>query len=269
MRKKVPADDRQFGVIAGSGMAGVVDAFEVAQRVAFEDIDGVGAATVAGHRGEVCRCRADGRGLLIALGRRHRYEGEARAAYRLVEWLSESGVTDLVVASAAGGLRSFHEPGEMVVARGIVDLQQRERAAPPRPPQGARGMGCIASARARALRGRLRTDLGLTRELEAAAARAGVAVGRGVLACLDGPTYETHAEVRFLRRIGADVVTMSSAPEIEAANTLGLPVASILLITNRATGVGASVPGHDEVVEEAARGSRRIAGLILELINSQ
>jgi len=237
-----------LAVVAGSGMSGVAEAFEAEATVPFEAIEGVGACTVAGHPGEVRWCRAGAVRLALVLGRRHVYEGEPGAMFRLFEWLRDEGVTDVVVASAAGSLRREVRAGEFVVVWDVLDLQNR-----------------TPSSKA-PLERRTAVDPGLTRALERACLAAGVRATRGVLACHAGPAYETPAEVTFSQRTGATLVTMSAAPEIAYAGALGMRVAALAAITNAATGIEHATPVHEEVIEAAGRASAGLARLISQLV---
>jgi purine-nucleoside phosphorylase len=242
-----------FAFIAGSGLGAVADGFDVEERVPFETIPGVGCATVPGHRGEVLRCRSAGATCWVVMGRRHIYEGDATPIRALVSWLAERGATDLVVTSAAGSLRTTLSPGDLVLVTGVLDLQSQHVATG------------VATAPDRGLR-RRNVDTGLSRRIVEAAGRAGVALHSGIVACLDGPTYETPAEVAFLQTAGADFATMSAAPEIAAAAETGLRVACIGAITNPGTGIGNASPGHTEVLSAASAMAPVLGRIFLELV---
>jgi purine-nucleoside phosphorylase len=251
-----------LALISGSGMSGVADGFAVESTTPFDAIEGVGACTVAGHRGEVRWCRWGEARFAVVLGRRHLYEGEPRAMRRLFEALHAGGVRAVVVASAAGSLARDVAPGELVIVRDALDFQNRDRrtgaAARRRDAHGAAG---------RPVR-RLTIDPGLSAALERACLAAGVRATRGVLACFAGPTYETPAEVEWSRFTGAALVTMSAAPEIAFANQLGMPVAVLTTITNFATGVGHSMPDHEDVVDIAGSACAGLARIILQLLET-
>lgn len=241
-----------LAVIAGSGMGAAAEGFHTNGCVSFADIAGVGRCTVDGHRGEVLLCDVDGIGVMFVLGRRHVYEGDPDAMRHLLRWIRQRGVTDLVVASAAGSLRTHITPGEFVVIRDAIDLQCR----PPSPggpavPRGERLL-CVHG--------------GLTHALEDAAWRAGVGCERGTLACLSGPAYESPAEVMAAQRTGADVVTMSAAPEILYAGECGMRVAALAAVTNHATGVGHAVPDHADVLANAWHMSRQLGQIVRQLV---
>ena len=247
------SSQRTFAFIAGSGLGEAAAGFEVASRVSFEEIPEVGGATVAGHRGEVLRCRMGNGACWIVLGRRHIYEGAVAPVRALVSWLARQGVTDLVTASAAGSLRTTLEPGALVLVSSVLDLQSRHAGM-------GRGAGIARGDRRRGV------DPGLCLLVEQAAARAGVTLHRGVAACLDGPTYETPAEVSFLQGAGADLATMSAAPEIAAAGENGLRVACIGAITNPGTGIGKAAPGHGAVLTTAEAMAPALGRILTELV---
>jgi len=241
-----------LAVIAGSGMASVADAVACERVVRFDEIDGVGACTVYGHSGEVREGTLEGMPCLMVVGRRHVYERETTAMTRLIAWLFARGATHLLVTSAAGGLRHTLEPGELLVAHDLIDRQNRGLLG------GGRSTGNA--------RNPLRLDPSLRTAVERAATRAAVPWHRGILVCGSGPAYETSAEVRALQEADGSVATMSAAPEVAAANALGLPVAVAALITNPGTGISATALSHDEVLQVGREAAGRVAGLVRQLI---
>jgi purine nucleoside phosphorylase len=269
---------RGLAIIAGSGMAALADrlASRLADRqtVRFDEIDGVGACTVEGHRGEVWLGRLHdgssrgrlGRRLALVLGRRHAHEGGELGMAALMRWLAARGVSDVVSVSAAGSLCRTLRPGELVVIRGLIDLQNRDSLQPgPRRPRVADGFRGEGPALERGGGGRrAAVSARLTLELEAAARRVGVGLQRGVLACGAGPAYETRAEVGALQAAGADVATMSAAPEAQYASELGMEIAMVVAVTNWCTGIGSESPDHHRVLEEAGRTCGALAALLLQ-----
>ena len=249
--------ERRLAVIAGSGMGKVADGFHHDETIPFAEIDGVGQCTVRGHLGEVRLCRSATGRFAVVLGRRHFYEGSADAVGALIAWLAGRGTTHILSLSAAGALTTKLEPGDLVLADGIIDDQNRSTPAPV--------TGGAMSFPGRPAR-RLRCDSDLSRAVESAAKDAGVAVHRGTIVCSAGPVYETSAEVWRMQRFGADLATMSAAPEVAFATSAGLGVAVLAVITNPATGILHAIPGHDEVVEQAARAAGPVGRIISELV---
>lgn len=247
-----------LAVIAGSGLGGLAEAMAARRVIPFATLDGVGECTVAGHAGEIRVGDIEGRSCLLVLGRRHVYEGDPYRVERLIEHLAAEGASALLVTSAAGSLRRALRAGELVVVRDLIDRQNCAVVASRRGLVGCRARGSPPS--------RLRVDPVLTAGLERAALAAGVPCQPGTLVCGSGPPYETVAEVGSLQVAGGDVATMSAAPEVAAANRLGLPVAVLAVVTNPCTGVEASAPSHREVLEAGARASHALAGLIRQFI---
>ena len=265
-----------LAVIAGSGMGGLGPALEKrmdrVESVSFDDIEGVGTCSVDGHAGEVRIGRIktppdgiDGRQLAIVMGRRHAYEGGVLGMAPLMRWLAGRGTRSVIAVSAAGSLHAGLRAGELVIIRDIIDLQNRAflqpsfRRAPRRDAPG--------------LETRAARHTGLSRQLslalEAAARRAGVPVQRGVLACGAGPSYETPAEVQVLRRLGADVATMSAAPEVEYAADSGMKIAVVAAVTNAGTGMGPEPPDHERVMEVGAAMSGGLAKILVQWIENK
>jgi purine-nucleoside phosphorylase len=244
---------RRFAFIAGSGMDSLARAIAVRREVRFDAIAGVGACGVEGHAGRVLEGTVDGSPCTLVMGRRHVYEGDPGAVARLIEWLSESGVTDLVMASAAGALHRRLGSGDLVVARDVIDLQNRDRLARRKP-----GAPVTVGER-------LSIDRGLSAAIERAATAARVPWQRGTVVCGVGPAYETESEVRVFQQWG-DVATMSAAPELAAASRLGVRAAAVALVTNPCTGIAASRPNHHEVLEAGARAAAGLVAVVKQLI---
>lgn len=249
----------KLAVVVGSGMGGLADELVCEHRVRFEDIDGAGACTVPGHTGEVREGTLAGRPCALVMGRRHFYEGHASAMLHLIAWLAEREVTHLLVTSAAGALNRSISPGEIVVVRDLIDLQNRtpHRADPSHSSIDRPAVGTGL---------RMALDACLVAALERAAVTAGVAWHRGTLVCGSGPAYETAAEVRSLQVGAGDVATMSAAPEVVAANRIGLPVAVAALVTNPGTGIAQSALSHGEVLEVGRQSVGRVGALVTQLI---
>lgn len=236
-------------VIAGSGLGDLASLVRAQRVTPFSALDGVGACTVNGHAGEIRDGSIAGRRVLLVLGRRHLYEGDPASVDRLIDGLAGMGATSLLLTSAAGALRRWLEPGELVVVRDVVDLQNRARLA-------RSGTGPPP-----------RLDPVLTLRLERAAVAAGVAWQRGTLACGSGPAYETVAEVSALQIAGADVAAMSAAPELSRAGRIGLPAAAVAVVTNPCTGLGDTAPSHREVLAVGRRAVRSLGDLVTAFIS--
>jgi purine-nucleoside phosphorylase len=235
-------------VVLGSGLGRVVERLAVTAEIGFADLPGFAAPTVRGHSGRALAGAFDGVPVLVFQGRTHSYEGHPRdrvtAAVRLA---ADLGVKRLILTNAAGGIRADLNPGDLMAIRGHIKLLDRD------------------AWRAAALRTASRLNVGpysprlIDRLTE-------LGLPAGTYAALTGPCYETPAEIRALAAMGADAVGMSTAMEAEAARDLGLEVAAVSCITNKAAGLAAGPLDHKEVLQTAAAPADRLANLIGRLV---
>lgn len=230
----------RVAVILGSGLGAVVDRVSPVAEAKFAVIPGFAAPTVHGHGGRAVLGDWAGVRVLVFQGRMHFYEGHtwdrATATVRLA---AEFGVKRLLLTNAAGGIHDSLNPGDLMAIRDhikLLDANSWKNLTPvlPYSPRLIAKMNLFA----------------------------------GTYAALTGPTYETPAEIRALRSMGADAVGMSTAMEAEAAARLGLEVTAISCITNKAAGLSSGVLDHSEVQQIAGRGdvSERMANLLELLI---
>lgn len=245
------------GVILGSGLGGLAGRLERAVVIPYEEIPYFPVSRVAGHPGRlVVGELADGETrvpLAVMQGRVHGYEGwtaeEVAFGARVLCWL---GVRALLVTNAAGGVNPALAPGDLVRIVDHLNLsgqnplvgENDERLGPRFP-----DLSEAYDARLGAL-------------LAEAAAAIGAPLRSGVYACLPGPSYETPAEVRMLRALGADVVGMSTVPEVIAARHMGVPVAGLSVVSNHAAGLARKPLSHEDVAETARRVEDRLSALV-------
>jgi purine-nucleoside phosphorylase len=240
-------------VVLGSGLAGVTSDFLERAAVPFGDIPGLVPPTVQGHKGRLAVGEWAGTPALVFFGRLHFYEGHSwDVVTGTVRVLAQLGVKRLILTNAAGGIHPSLGPGSLMAIRDHLTLLGREAwrelAAGARPPSPY-------SARL----------IQAMQEHEAAAGRELLA---GVYAALTGPSYETPAEIRALRACGADVVGMSTAMEAEGAVALGLEVAAISCVTNKAAGLSAAPLDHHEVLVNAKLAVEQLAELLGHLLRT-
>jgi purine-nucleoside phosphorylase len=231
------------GVVLGSGLGAFADALEEARVLPFGEIPHFPASTVDGHRGALVVGLCRGVPVAVLKGRVHFYEG-----YRLdevvfpVRVLGRLGVRTLVLTNAAGAINPAFAPGDLMVIEDHVNLLgnpllgRNEDELGPRFPD-------MSEAYDRRLRD----------ALEAAGRAAGARVHRGVYVAMTGPSYETPAEIRMARVLGADAVGMSTVPEVIAARHMGTRVAGLSCLTNMAAGVCDRALDHAEVLETGER----------------
>lgn len=220
-------------LILGSGMSSMLNRDEI--EIEVEEESGV-----EGHRGAIALWKRGGEEVMIALGRRHLYEGWSMGdVAAIVHRARERGARRMIVTNAAGGLNPLLRVGDLMLIDDIL-------------PMPGFSFGSTISDRS-GMRLPELFDRGLCDEVEERCIRVGVALSRGVYAMVSGPSYETRAEVRMLRRIGADAVGMSTLPEVLAARGWGMRSLGVSLITNIATGVSSHSVSHSDVLDVAAR----------------
>ena len=243
-------------VVLGSGWRPAADRVgEVVGEVATTDLPGFPEATVPGHAATVRSVEAPGgRRVLTFLGRVHGYEGHGpETVVHAVRTAHAAGCSVVVLTNAAGGIREGLAVGQPVLIADHLNLTGRSPVAGPMP---ATGLPPRFVDLTDAYSGRLRD---LAREVEPS-------LTEGVYAGLPGPHYETPAEIRMLRTLGADLVGMSTVWETIAARHLGLEVLGLSLVTNLAAGVGGVPLDHDEVLAAGRAAAERMGDLLAEVV---
>lgn len=255
-----PALERpRLAIVLGSGLGGVVDLLDPAPRLrlAYRDVPHVPGAAVEGHAGELVAGTAGGLPTLILSGRAHPYEGHSqREATLLLRAVLSLGVETMIVTNAAGGLNPAFEPGEVMVIADQINLSGDN---PLRGPN-LDGLGPRFPDMTDAY------DPELRAQARASGERTGVPLREGVYVMLAGPSYETRAEMRMLRGLGADAVGMSTAHEVIVARHAGVRVLGFSLITNKATDDVVEGPTHEEVIEVGRVGAERLVTLLGDLL---
>jgi inosine/guanosine/xanthosine phosphorylase family protein len=252
--------DARLGLVLGSGLGGVVDAMEISAEASFDEVRGFASASVKAHAGRVLQARASGQEILVLQGRPHAYEGLSSADVVLpVAVLERLGCSVVVLTNAAGGLRPQMVAGELAVLDDLVDLHLHDVA---------RGIlvgdpGIDAGLFARAARPGAVFDPGLADCIERAARSERIGLRRATYASVWGPNYEESATIGWLRRIGADVVGMSTGPEAAYLKAVGVRVAGLSCITNVAVEHGAAEVSHDEVVQVGGESGTEFSTLLL------
>lgn len=248
----------ESAIVLGSGLASVADALEDARAVPYSQIPGYPETTVAGHPGRLASGRLGGRKVLAFCGRVHGYEGyppdEVGFGIRVAATL---GVTSVIVTNVSGGIDPSLRIGEIVAISDHVNLTG---ASPLRGPNDERlGPRFVDMTD---------TYTPALRRIAAAAAQEafGASLREGVYAGMAGPQYETPAEVRMLRVLGADVVGMSTVHEVIVARHSNLDVLGLSLVANAAAGVMPEPLSHEDVTKAAAAGAGRLATLIAAVL---
>jgi purine-nucleoside phosphorylase len=220
------------------------DALLAATVIPYREIPGWPQSTAVGHAGKLVIGLLDGLPVAALSGRVHLYEGyTAQQVVYGVRTLGMMGVESLVLTNAAGGVNPSYRPGQLVLIGDHINLMgQNPLTGPNDESLGLRfpDMSEAYSKRYREIAQEAGKEMGLD-------------LSEGVYAALSGPSYETPAEIRYLRTIGADLVGMSTAPETIAANHMGLKVLGISCVTNFAAGVTDQKLDHKEVLEAGER----------------
>ena len=245
----------QIAVILGSGLGAFAEELTDAVEIPYAEIPGFPRSTAIGHAGRLVIGNLGTTPVAVMAGRVHLYEGytAAEAAFG-VRALGRFGVRTLIVTNAAGGIGTQLQQGSLVLISDHINLQgQSPLTGPNDDTLGQRfpDMTEAYSHRLRVLAQHVAEGMGLH-------------LHEGVYAALPGPNYETPAEIRYLRTIGADLVGMSTVPEVIAANHMGLEVLGISCVTNLASGMSGNKLNHAEVLETG----NRVRGLLVELLRT-
>ena len=244
------------GIVLGSGLGSLADTLAEAVAIPFGDLPGWPPATAPGHVGRLLLGRLDGVPVALLQGRLHLYEGNAPGLVaQPVLLMGALGARIVVLTNAAGGLNPVYGPGTLMVIADHINLTGDN----PLIGQNADAMGERFTDLSEAWSPRLRAAL------HAAGQAEGVALTEGVYIGLTGPTYETPAEVRMLRRLGGDAVGMSTVLEAIAARWAGLELAGVSLVTNPGAGYGRPIT-HEEVLVAGAETGPKLARVLRRFV---
>jgi purine-nucleoside phosphorylase len=241
------------GMVLGSGLGAMADRVEERVVIPYEEIPEFPATTVPGHAGRLVVGKLGGTPVAVLEGRSHLYEGtsaeDVAFGVRLLAWF---GVRSILLTCAAGAVNPTLAPGQLVRITDHLNLTganpltggNDERIGPRFPDMGEA------------------YDARLGGVLDACATRLGMPLPTGVYAGLAGPSYETPAEVRMLRSLGADLVGMSTVLEVIAARHAGVRVAALALVTNLAAGLSAEALAHERVLAAGVEARERLGRLL-------
>lgn len=243
-------------IVLGSGLSAIEGELTDASMIPFEDVPGFPAPSVEGHAGRYVVGRLGGADVLIQSGRFHFYEGHSSDVVGAPVRIAASlGVRGIVFTNASGAIRPTLEPGDLVLLSDHINLMSRSPLVGPVLPNETRFPDMSA-----AYDPRLR-ELALEAALET-----GEPLHEGTYVAVLGPSYETPAEVRMLGGFGADVVGMSTVPEVLVARALGLRCVGFSVVTNQAAGLNPGTLSHREVLDVGASAGARLAALLTLLV---
>jgi purine-nucleoside phosphorylase len=247
----------QIAIVLGSGLGDFTSSLRNATGVLYADIPNWPLSAIVGHAGTLVVGTLGGRRVAALSGRAHYYEGHSlQTAAFATRVTGQLGVRTIVLTNAAGGINLAFKPGTLMVIDDHINLMGSSPLVGPNDERLGPRFPDMTEAYSKRLR-----DVA-----DAAAASRGITVAHGIYAALHGPSYETPAEIRFLRTIGADAVGMSTVPETIAARHMGMEVLGISCITNPAAGVLPQPLVHDEVMEVARRVRGEFSALLEAII---
>jgi xanthosine phosphorylase len=258
LRLRAPAPPR-VGIVLGSGLGAVADAVQDANVVGYEELPGFPRPTVAGHAGSAVLGRIGGVPVAVLQGRAHVYEGPPMDQIRTpVRTLRAAGAEILILTNAAGSLRAEVGAGSLMAISDHINMT---------------GVNVLTGPNDEAIGPRFPSlrdayDPELRAQLHATAKDIGVMLHEGVYLAVGGPSFETPAEIRAFRTLGADAVGMSTVHETIVARHAGMRVAAISAISNLAEGMQDEPLSHEQTLRDAARAANDLAPLITRFVEN-
>lgn len=256
IRKRISDYNPKIGIVLGSGLGLFGDSLYNPVIIPYDEIEGFPPKTVEGHKGRLIIGSLKDKDIVVMQGRFHLYEGYnvANLVYP-VRVLSELGISVLIVTNAAGGIKRGLSPGDFMIIIDHINLTGENPL-----------IGIKADKISPFVDMTKAYDPGLIRLARSAGKRIGIQVSSGILAAVKGPSYETPAEIKALKRLGADAVCMSTVLEVIIAGYLGMKVLGISLITNYAAGISPERLTHKSVIGVANANAERFTRLMTVIV---
>jgi purine-nucleoside phosphorylase len=237
-------------LILGSGLGGVAKAVRNAKTVPYGELDGFPQGGVSGHAGALVAGELGKHKVAVLSGREHYYEhGNAAAMRNALEQLAQVGVTKLVATNSAGSLRKKVGPGAVMQINDHINFSGTNPLIGEQ--DDSRFVGLTSAY-----------DFDLIKSFRRAAKREDIALSKGTYMWFSGPTFETPAEIRMAKMMGADAVGMSTVPEVILARFLGLRVAAFSCITNLGAGMTGDELSHEETKENGPKAGLRLQAIL-------
>lgn len=247
----------EIGLILGSGLGVIADLVENPVVIEYQDIPHFPVSTVEGHAGELLLGKVAGREVLLMKGRFHMYEGYGVDTVAFpVRVMKELGIGAVLVTNAAGGVNTSYKAGDLMLIRDHINFTFRNPLIGPNFSELGVRFPDMSEAYSKRLR----------EAAKAVAAEQGIELQEGVYIGLLGPSYETPAEIRMMRTLGADAVGMSTVAEVIVARHAGMEVLGFSCISNMAAGILDQPLSHEEVMETTERVKMTFLQLILGII---
>ena len=243
----------EIAIIMGSGLSAIDEILSAPAPIPYASVPHFPIPKVAGHRAQMVFGKAGGLPIVLFEGRIHYYEGHTMADVTFyTRVIGSLGVHTLLLTNAAGAVNPSFERGRLMIITDHINLMGANPLLGPNDDRW--GVRFVDQTEV--------YDLQLRNRLKEAGRRCGVPLVEGVYAAMSGPTYETPAEVRYLRTMGADAVGMSTVPETIVARHMGMKVAGLSMLANAAAGISGKAITHDEVLEVAAKASVDLGKLL-------
>ena len=256
VRERIGEEPR-IGIILGSGLGGIAEVIEDKHVIPYGDIPHFVCSTAPGHKGQFVAGRFGGKPVICMQGRLHFYEGHALSDIIFpVRVMKLLGVRSLIVTNAAGGVNTDFQVGDLMLIEDHINFMGTNPLIGPNDAEFGPRFCDMSYTYTPSLR----------RAAEEAAKKLGISLRRGVYLGCTGPSYETPAEIRAFRTLGADAVGMSTVPEAIAASHCGLKVLAFSLITNMAAGVLDQPLSEEEVIEIGSRRGAELQRLITQIV---
>lgn len=258
IKKLHPSFTPSVGVVLGSGLGQFAEELEDSVAISYEDLPGFPKVTVKGHGGQLILGYWQGKGIVCLQGRAHTYEGleHYETVKTYVRTLKLLGCDYFIATNASGSLREEAAPGELMLITDHINLQPSNPLIGPNDDEFGPRFYPLDNA----------YDSQMQANLLSVAEQNAINLHQGVYISVLGPHYETAAEIRAFKVLGADAVGMSTVPEVLVANHCGMNVAVIAMITNYATGLAKTSHSHDSVVQMAAGAATKLNTLIKQYI---
>ena len=246
-------DNHDGAIVLGSGLSSYARSLEGSIEIPYEEIPGFTVPNVAGHGGSIISVPINGKRLLVLAGRVHAYEGlTLDQVVFSVRTAISTGAKNIMLTNAAGGIGDELSPGDLVIISDHLNLTGRNPLAGPNDDRIGPRFPDMSEVYSRQLRD----------ELKSVFIDAGVEPHEGVYAWFLGPSYETPAEVRMAKTLGADLVGMSTVPEAIAARHMGANVVAVSLVTNLAAGISPSPLSHEDVTDTAGKATTTFSTIL-------
>jgi xanthosine phosphorylase len=246
------SEQYKTAIILGSGLAQITDRMERTRTSSFAEVLGSSITSVAGHSGLLYFGTISGHKVICCQGRPHWYEGrESKDFLNFIQFFKDQGVENLIITNASGGLSPKLNPGDIVLIDDHINFQLRTPLIGKRDADSKHFLGQDTVY-----------DLQIRKSFQAVAKQLNINLPTGVYMSVLGPCFETPAEVKAFRMLGADVIGMSSVPEVIVARYLELRVSMLSVIVNMGAGMSNALLSHAHTLEMAKRSDAKLADLL-------